>query len=31
LEVVFSVVRATAIAMQQRNKHVFAATVELQQ
>jgi hypothetical protein len=31
LEAVFSVVCAAAVAMQQRNKYVSAATVELQQ
>jgi hypothetical protein len=31
LEAVFSVIRAAAVAMQQRGKHVSAATVEVQQ
>jgi hypothetical protein len=31
LQVAFSVVRAAAVAMQWHNKHVSAATVELQQ
>jgi hypothetical protein len=31
LEAVFSVVRSAAVATQRRSKHVFSATVELQQ